>query len=256
MPYLSLIIGTLFFFGGFVLAVLAIRSGRSHIGRRNMVVMALGFLCQCWFLKERGDLHGRCPITNGAEILVFISWSIVIMYFILGRAFRLSLLGVFTAPMVFVFQLVALLLLWKNDPGAKKLDKLDSWLEMHASMSLLAYGAFALAAVAGVMYLIQNRQLKSKKPGRLSSKLPPIRYLSDALVRLLIIGLILTTVGIVSAFFMQAKPSALHLAGFSAVWVIYALILLIQFIKGLTPKIISVCSIGAFVVAVLTLMLL
>jgi ABC-type uncharacterized transport system permease subunit len=34
------------------------------------------------------------------------------------------------------------------------------WLELHASISLIAYGAFALACIAGVMYLVQERQIK------------------------------------------------------------------------------------------------
>ncbi len=89
------------------------------------------------------------------------------MYLALGRAFRLSLLGVFSMPIVFLFQLFAILYLGFADPGPRPPERLDPWLELHAAMSLLAYGAFGLAGIAGVMYLIQDRQLKSHKPGRL-----------------------------------------------------------------------------------------
>ena len=253
MQYLTLILGTLCFFGGFCFAVASIRSGKPHPGRLNMAVMAIGFVFQCLFLRERGALHGRCPITNGAEILLFISWSIVIMYFILGRAFRLSLLGVFSAPIVFLFHCVALFLLWRNDPGAQRLDDIDRWLEMHKSMSLLAYGAFAIAAAAGAMWLVQNRQLKSRKPGNLFYNLPPIRYLADALVRLLGIGLALISVGIVSAFLMKTEASKLHLASSGAVWLVYALILATYFFKRFSPKLLSLCAIGAFLFALSTL---
>jgi len=253
MQHLTLILGTLCFFGGFVFAVASIRSGKPHPRRLNAALMALGFVFQCLFLKERGQMHNHCPVTNGAEILVFISWSIVIMYFILGRAFRLSLLGVFSAPIVFIFQIIALLLLWRNDPGPQPWDQVDRWLEMHVSTSLLAYGAFALSAVAGVMYLVLDRQLKNRSLGRLFQNLPPIRYLADALVRLMLIGLVLTTVGIVSAFLMKTHPTPVHLAFSGGVWFIYAVILSLHFLKHPAPKSLSLMAILAFLFALLTL---
>ncbi|MCK5923877.1 MAG: cytochrome c biogenesis protein CcsA [Methylococcales bacterium] len=231
----------------------SIRSGKPHPRRWNTVLMGLGFVFQCLFLSERGQLHNRCPITNGAEILVFISWSIVIMYFVLGRAFRLSLLGVFSAPIVFVFQSIGLLLLLRHDPGAQPSLEIDRWLEMHASTSLLAYGAFALAAIAGVMYIVQDRQLKKRETGQLFHNLPPIRYLAQALVRLLFIGLVLTTAGIVSAFLMKTHPSPLHLASSGAVWLVYATILAIQSLKHPATKSLSQWTILAFLFALITL---
>lgn len=255
MDTIYLILSTLLFLGEFCLAVGLFRAGRRG-GTPGLLVMAAGFVFQCLFLWERGQLHGRCPITNGAEILIFISWSIVIMYFVLGRAFRLSLLGLFTAPIVFVFQAVALLLLVVGDPGASPVAEVDPWLEMHASMSLLAYGAFGLAAVAGVMYLLQNRQLKSRHPGRLSRRLPPVKYLADALVRLLLIGLVLITAGIVSAFFMETVPSPLHLTAFGAVWLVYGLVLLVHLVRRLSPRSLAFGAMGAFALAVVTLSIL
>ncbi len=253
MQYISLILGTLCFFGGFIFAVASIRSGKPHPRRLNAALMALGFVFQSLFLSERGQMHNHCPVTNGAEILVFISWSIVIMYFILGRAFRLSLLGVFSAPIVFVFQLAALLLLWRSDPGPQPWEEVDRWFEMHVSTSLFAYGAFALSAIAGVMYLVLNRQLKNRNMGQLFQNLPPVRYLADALIRLLIIGLVLITVGIISALLMKTHPSITHFAFYGTVWFVYATILTIYFFKRPSPKSLSLWTILAFLLALITL---
>lgn len=253
MDIVFLIISTICFLGGILLSIALLRSGKSP-SSTNLIVIALGFLFQCLFLWKRGELHGRCPITSGAEIFVFISWSMSIMYFILGRAFRLSLLGMFTAPIVFFFQAGAILSLLVSDSGPKPLEHVDPWLEMHASMSVLAYGAFALAAVAGVMYFVQNRQLKSRHPGRLSRNLPPIKYLSDALIRLLVIGLVLISIGIVSSFFMERSPSLAHLAASGAVWVIYCAILLVHLVRRQSPRTLAVCGVVAFGFALATLL--
>ncbi|MEM6280474.1 MAG: cytochrome c biogenesis protein CcsA, partial [Verrucomicrobiota bacterium] len=191
--------------------------------------------------------------TNGAEVLVFISWSVVILYLALGRAFRLSLLGVFSMPLVFLFQAIAIVSLLSSDPGPRPPATLDPWLELHAAMSLLAYGAFGLAGIAGVMFLMQDRQLKSHEPGRLFYSLPPIRFLTDAMWRLLIIGTAMLTIGIVAAFFMDDFPDAIHLTVSGAVWVVYALLLTVHLARHLAPKQLSLSAMIAFAFALLTL---
>lgn len=256
MDKIYLILATVIFLGGFVLAVIALRTGKHGTGKLNVGLAVAGLFFQCLFLKERGDLHLRCPITNGAEVFVFISWSIVILYLALGRAFRLSLLGVFSMPLVFVFQSIAIISLLINDPGARPPDTLDPWLEMHAAMSLLAYGAFGLAGIAGVMDLILDRQLKSHKPGRLFYSLPPMKYLYDAMQRLTVIGCGLLTIGIVSSFFMDYHPTALHWMVTGTVWLVYVTILLVNLLKGLRPKALSKLSIAAFTFALIALSVL
>lgn len=253
MDDLHLILATLAFLGGFVLAAISWRRESDRPHGLNIPLAVAGLVFQTLFLRERGELHGRCPITNGAEVLVFVSWSIVILYLALGRAFRLSLLGVFTMPLVFLFQLFAILYLAFADPGAKPPLHLDPWLELHAAMSLLAYGAFGLAGIAGVMHLVQDRQLKSHKPGRLFYSLPPIRYLAIALVRLLAIGAALLSVGIVAAFLMEEKPAAAHLLSSGAVWLAYAALLAAHAWRRFPPKRLSLSAIGAFAFALAAL---
>jgi len=152
-----LLLSTLLFGGGVLSVILGLRAGRYERSPWNRVVMAGGFVGQCAFLYLRGEQVGRCPITTPSEILVFVAWSAVLLYFLLGQVFRLSLLGIFTAPLAVIFHLVALPNLTRapvHSPAQ------DFWLEMHASVSLLAYGAFALACIAGVMFLVQDGLLR------------------------------------------------------------------------------------------------
>ncbi len=256
MALLFLILATLAFLGGFLLALASWRRASGLLHGMNIPLAVAGLVFQTLFLHLRGQLHGRCPITNGAEVLVFVSWSIVILYLVLGRAFRLSLLGMFTMPMVFLLQTAAIVTLALADPGARPPTRLDPWLEVHAATSLLAYGAFALAGIAGVMYLIQNRQLKSHRPGRLFFSMPPIHYLTVALVRLLLIGTALLSIGIFSAFFMDSRPAPLHLLVPASVWVVYVLLLGVNAWKGLPPKRLSHAAIGSFAFALLALVVL
>ena len=139
-------------------------------------------------------------MTNLFEVFVFLAWSVALIYLIVGPAYRLSLMGAFTAPLVILIQGLALI----APIDVRHPVKLppNPWLEFHASMSLIAYGAFALAGIAGVMYLVQERQLKTGHIHSIFYHLPPLTHLFDAITRLLWWGFGLYTLGLLSGFFI------------------------------------------------------
>src|SRR6184192_2639849 len=115
-------------------------SFRARIFRRNRFVflmIALGFVLQTAFLYVRGHALRSCPITNLFEVIVFLAWSIALIYMLVGPAYRLSLMGVFTAPLVLLLQLFALLAPVDTPHAIRVMP--NPWLEFHASISIIAY---------------------------------------------------------------------------------------------------------------------
>ncbi len=230
----------------------ALAKGRQHQDRFNLWAILAGFGLQTVFLYQRGQVVGRCPITNLFEILVFLSWSIGLAYLIVGRPYRLSLLGAFTAPLVLTLQAFALLAPL-DQPAFFAPGPPDPWLEMHAALSLIAYGVFGLAAVAGVMYLLQEKQLKSRRPGSLFHALPPVTALSEAMRRLMGFGLVILTAGIAAGLFVGVPISRIKAASSVLVWVLYAAILLLWHLRALAPRRAAILGTTAFFLALLTL---
>ena len=191
----------------------------------------------------RGQELGRCPLTNLFEVFAFLAWSVALIYLLIGPAYRLSLMGAFTAPLVVLLQGFALL----APIDIRHPTKLppNPWLEFHASMSLIAYGAFALACIAGVMYLVQERQLKTHQLRSIFYHLPPLNDLFAAITRLLWLGFILYTLGLVSGFFVgQPLPRVQVVCAFG-VWVLYAAILQGRHLRRLAPKrVAALCILG------------
>ena len=223
---------------------------RGHRSHWTVVWMAATFLCQIGFLAVRGEMRAACPLMDRGEILTFLAWSLTLFYLLIGPAYRISLLGVFTAPVVVIFQGLALL------PGtlAANPEKAlggNPWHETHSAMSVLAYGALALAAVAGVMFLVLDKQLKDHhlKSG-LFRNLPPVRELLISLERLLWVGGVLLTIGIVAGFLMPRTESAWgHLIAAVAVWVGYGVLLGVKQVRGLTGRRLSLSAVGLFVLS-------
>jgi HemX protein len=118
-------------------------------------------------------------------------------------------------------------------------------LEFHASVSLVAYGAFALACIAGVMYLVQERQLKTHELRSIFYHLPPLTDLFAAITRLLWWGFILYTIGIASGFFTGRPLPGVQVVAAVGVWLLYAAILQGRYFRRIAPKqVAALCIIG------------
>ena len=246
-----LVSSTLCFLAGFAYSMYALGAKVRQPSRWNFVVMLLGFAFQLGFLRLRSSAVGRCPLTNLFEVLVFLSWSVVLLYFVVGSTYRLSLLGTFTAPLVFLIQVVAQLLPAASvAPVFKK--SAGFWPELHAAISLVAYGAFALACVAGVMFLVQERHLKRHNLNSFFQSLPPIANLAVAVQRLMLAGFVLLTIGIVAGFFAGHTPAA-TIALAAGVWLPYGAILVMRRTHRFSSRRIAWLSVVAFTLALGTL---
>lgn len=238
-----LIISTICFLAALVHTLIELRAGVFRPMRFNFFAIGLGFVFQTAFLSIRGHALGRCPLTNLFEVLIFLAWSVALIYMLVGPVYRLSLMGAFTAPLVVLLQGFALIA--PIDVRHPVRVPANSSLEFHASVSLVAYGAFALACIAGVMYLVQERQLKTHQFRSIFYHLPPLTDLFAAMTRLLWLGFILYTVGIASGFFTGRPVPHVQVVSAVAVWLLYAAILQGRYFRRIAPKrVAALCIIG------------
>jgi|SRR5450432_3754522 len=241
-----LTISTLCFAFAMVRTVVSLRAGKYRPAGFNFFAIAFGFIFQTAFLALRGREIGRCPITNLFEVFVFLAWSVTLIYLLVGPTYRLSLMGAFTAPLVFALQTFALLApidVWHPLQRSPSI-----WLDFHASISLVAYGSFALACVAGLMYLVQERQLKRRQLNSMFHYFPPLPDLFAALTRLLWLGFFLLTLGIISGFLTRQPLPYGKVAWSLGVWIFYGAILLARHLRTAPHRVAALCVV-AFSVA-------
>lgn len=226
-------------------------AGRFRPGLVNLVAIIGGFGLLSLDLWNRGQAQGACPINSLFDVLVFMSWSILLIYLIVGPAYHLSLLGAFTSPLVFLVLLFAQL----GPVGSTAQGRFhrDPWIEFHAALTLIAYGAFALAAVAGLMYLIQDRQLKKRKAGALLYNLPPITDLGVANARLLWLGFALLTVGFAAGFISGMPVVSLKFWASAIIWAGYGGVLALKKTHHFPPRRTAVASMAIFTMALIFL---
>ena len=236
-----------------ILAAVAAVQGARHVRRGSrsqwtVLWMLFCFIAQLTILSLRGEMRASCPLGDTGEVLIFSAWSLTLFYMAVGSVYRLSLLGVFTAPLVCFLMSIALMpgLL---DASPERKTVVDGWRESHAAFSVLAYGALGLAAVAGVMFIVLNRQLKEAHTSTgLFANLPPARDLNQVVGRLLRLGFSLLTLGLVCGLVMEKSGAAnKHLYVALGQWAAYALLLLLEWRRGMPPRKLAIAAVSLFV---------
>lgn len=175
------------------------RKGFRQDDRLNYLLLLVAFVCHSAAMVGRGFSLNRCPVNNLYEAIAFVLWTIVAVYLVVGLWPRMRFLGAFASPVLFGVGVFALFP--ELDTTGTHPDLAKGWLSFHAAIILLAYGAFGLASVAGVMYLSQEHDLKFRKVRAVFAILPPIERLERVIARMLLVGLALLTVGLAAGSF-------------------------------------------------------
>ncbi len=240
-----------------IYAVFLWRKGFREDDRIHYCLLLLGFALNTTAMFMRGFSFNRCPVNNLFEATMFVDWSAVGVYLILGLWQKFRFLGAFASPIFLFLGIFALM------PG---LDLKDSagpitrnWaVSLHAVLILFSYGAFGLCAVASGMYLIQERHLKRHNLMAIVSKLPSIGRLETIASRLVLIGLILLTLGLALApFLMESGQRAVFYRDAKIlwsilVWITYAMVVGSRWIWRFGGRPLAWALIAGFVFLILT----
>jgi ABC-type uncharacterized transport system permease subunit len=96
------------------------------------------------------------------------------------------------------------------------------------------------------MFLVQEQQLKNRRPTSIFYRLPPITALSVANSRLLWLGFILFTVGLATGFLIGERVNWVQAAWSILVWCVYGCIIVARIRHALAAKWVATLSIVAF----------
>lgn len=162
------------------------------------------FLLHLTFLIARYIHFERYPIASLAEAVSVIALAITGVYLYVERVQANKATGVFIVGLVTLTQLVASGLLPHMQPTPG--DILDvPLLAAHVTTAVLAYSAFGVGAVYGLMFLLLYRVLKRKTFGLMFERLPPLDVTASMGVWANFLGWLLLTVAIALGAIMSLR---------------------------------------------------
>lgn len=137
--------------------------------------------------------HHRLPVdTHETQALLgmLLAGAFLIVYW----RYRTVSLGIFVLPICFLLGLIPAF-----RPGQESMPFPQfhtGWVFLHIALLLAAYAALLLSLLSSVLYLIQERNLKSKHTPRSAGWLPPLETTDQIALKSLLFGLPCMTAGL------------------------------------------------------------
>lgn len=233
-----------------VIGIIEFFKSTKTTSRIMLVIAGFAFFSHSISLIYRYVSVGHIPISNAHEATSFFSWCIVLMFFIIEYRYKVGLLGSFIMPMVFILMLSSSMF----PREIKLLSPIlqSKWLGIHTVFAFLGNAAFAMAFGIGVMYLVQERFVRSKHIGDLFRRLPSLQSLDEINYRLITWGFPLFTLAMITgslwantawgSYWRWDPREVLSLV----TWLIYATILHARLLAGWRGKRAAILSIVGF----------
>jgi len=139
------------------------------------------------------------PINSFYGALSYLALAVAAVFAIVEGRHRLGILGGFVLPWAAIGAVGAWWrALYMGDTEIHGLvPALQSyWINIHPMVLMTAYAVFGNAFGVGLALLVQERQMKSRKPSELCYRLPAIEDLDGLNYRLIVFGFPVLTVGI------------------------------------------------------------
>lgn len=186
----------LVYFASTILYLTSVISRKDKLARYAKYALVGGFILHCLTIFARWLATGITPVASLHESLSFFAFSLVGIFLLFELRYKAAILGAFVCPMALVLMIGSTMA--PRQPVAAN-PILDSWwFPIHVSLAFLGHAIFAVAGIAGIMYLLQERMLKSKKFSGLFYRLPSLDVLDSINYKCLTFGFPLMTMGIIS----------------------------------------------------------
>ena len=226
------------------------------LGLWSQRVLFGGFLIHSLYLVLCYYKLGAIPALNIKASLSFYAWAIIAAYITFHIKFKITVLGSFIVPFTAFLMIIS-----STIPiSAVKVVPMFKgfWFPVHVVTAFLGDAIFAVACMAGIMYLIQERQIKSKRPGPFFARLPSLNILDSLNYHAITYGFFLLTIGMITGSILaQGSHGSYWLWDPKEVWSLitwlcYAALLHQRLAVGWRGRRSAIMSIGCFLVLIFT----
>ncbi len=169
--------------------------GNKLAGRITAPLLVGSVLIHTVYNVLRGIHFRHHPMANIYEILSVTALALAIVYLLAEFWRKNKSTGVFVLPFVFLIQISSAIGIGPTHEIKPILQ--DAWFGFHTGSITLAYCAFFLSAVYGIMLLLLHSALRKKKFGLLFDRLPSLTTLARMNMGSTLVGFVFLTFSIV-----------------------------------------------------------
>ena len=243
-----------FYFGGTVLFLIYLLRRSEVLSKWSLIIAGIGFAIHTLAILIGVMSGSQTPILTFKGAMSFFAWALVLVFLAVALKRGLHVLGVFILPLAFLSLISASVV----PAEAQSFPPVFRTVWVHVILSMLGAVGFAVAFVAGIMYVMQDRLLKSKQFNVLYSKLPPLDSLDSLNQRSILLGFPFLTLGILTGALSAQLTLGTYLSWNPeqvlalVTWIFYFAVLLGRVTVGWRAKKAAYLTIVGFAGVVLT----
>jgi ABC-type uncharacterized transport system permease subunit len=201
MPLLWLRIALALYAVGLLYSVVAL-TRRSHgIARIAVPATQLGLVFHFVSLMETLRLNGKAVVSSVHDLESLLALLLMLGFAVVYLRYRTPTPGILIFPPVFLLTFAAAM--GKQPPQFTSPLLRSSWTFAHVALIFAGYAALLFSFAASILYLLQERGLKSKSAG-VVSRLPALEVIDQIGYRALLLGFPFMTVGLLAGAALAA----------------------------------------------------
>jgi len=242
---------------GLIYALASLWGGRKVLTRITLPAVGLGTVFHFVSIVENAMFSGTWAPTSMHGLESLLAFVLMMFFFVIYARFGTTSPGLAVFPLVFWLTFSASSYAEPTEPSAPIFVSLQ-WIYIHVALILIGYSGLFFSFIASILYLIQERNLKSKA-GMSSfwSRLPALETIDEIGFKCLIWGFPFMTLGLIAGSILAearygtryfADPKIL-LSGL--MWVVYMVLLYTRWNAGWRGRRAAYLATFAFAAAVL-----
>jgi ABC-type transport system involved in cytochrome c biogenesis permease subunit len=240
---------------GMAFAVAALVTKRRTPFRLAVGAMLVGFLIHSAALVADAISSGHLPLYGMQEVTSFLGWSLVLYFLIVQWRYPSVALAAMLFPTATTLTLISALAP-VIDETPESLAASPLLFSVHTGLLFLAYAAFLIMFMAGLMYVAQEREIKGKRFGAIFHRLPSLDACDSIGFRAAMLGFLLLTLGIAAGVIWSRRKYGIYTKGDAVevlaycTWFIYLLLLHYRLTagwRGRRPALVAIVGFGLVV---------
>lgn len=144
--------------------------------------------------------YGHIPVSSLYEVFILFAVLTTLIYLYYEQKMRTRSMGGFV--MLIVSAAVAFLLWYTFDRQAHVIQPLvpalkSYWMKIHVPANFIGYGAFSIAAMVGLAYLITEKQIQRNPDSNFVKAMPALEKMDDLMYKSIALGFAFFTIATV-----------------------------------------------------------
>lgn len=232
---------------------------KGKLGKIALGTTIAGFSAQSIAIITQTVQYGHIPFSTARASISFFVWAIVLVYLFIETKYKIEIIGSFVLPLVLLAAIYASLLPAQAEPIVSYNKGL--FLALHGSLAFIGFALFSVAVCASTMYIVQERQLKTKHQGRIFYKLPSLEVLDRLSYKCISIGFPIYTISVILGMIWAVSTRAsatdwrFQEIWWFFIWLAYAILLQARVTAGWRGKRAAYVTITVFVLACIPLLI-